>query len=76
MPNQIEVLQVRFYRNLLELTLFHFSRQFLNFALFTKVFGFNSRHPELMYTIAALLVVVYIGTLEVGIPELNDFKNR
>ena len=36
----------------------------------------TTRHPELMYTIAAILVVVYIGTLEVGIPELNDFKNR
>ena len=36
----------------------------------------SARHPELMYTIAALLVVVYIGTLEVGTPELNDFNNR
>ena len=34
-----------------------------------------SRHPELMYTIAAPLVVVYIGTLEVGMPELNEDKN-
>ena len=35
----------------------------------------SSRHPELMYTIAAPLVVVYIGTLEVGMPELNEDKN-
>ena len=52
------------------------SVSFLIFLSFSVYPAAKCRHPELMYTIAALLVVVYIGTLEVGIPELNDFNNR